>query len=282
MGMWLAGLPTLTLWALAGGVSAGLALLGLRVFRRAIPHQTLKPYNDVIGFVHGIIGVVYAVMLAFTIVVSWEQFETSQRNVQQEASIVADLLNDNKLLMTSFRDGRGPAVSEPSPVGDTLNTMQAALADYVKAVTEDEWDSMAEGRDSAWAQLSYRQIWSAYGTYAQSATVTPLQATFFGEILGKLNELGERRRARLDDAGKSLPQRFWTVLLAGGILIVAFSLFYGVEHRRVHAVLVASVAVLIGISLSLIVSLEHPFRGETGVSKEPFANLQKIDAWGPR
>ena len=173
-------------------------------------------------------------------------------------------------------------MSEPSSVGDTLNTMQAALADYVKAVTEDEWDSMAEGRDSAWAQLSYRQIWSAYGTYAQSATVTPLQATFFGEILGKLNELGERRRARLDDAGKSLPQRFWTVLLAGGILIVAFSLFYGVEHARVHAVLVASVAVLIGISLALIVSLEHPFRGETGVSKAPFANLQQFDAWGPR
>ena len=282
MGMWLAGLSTLTLWTVAVLPAAALSLGGLYLFRRAISCTAVKPYNDVIGFAHGIIGVVYAVLLGFTIIVSWEQFETAERNVGEEASAIADLFNDNKLLVATFQEENGTLLKDLPPSGQALNTMQWALSDYVSAVVDNEWDAMARGRDDGRTRNSYAFIWTAYGTYSHSATLTPLQATFFGESLRKLNELGAHRRSRLLDARKAMPPRFWTLLVGGGMLIVAFSFLYGVENRFIHALIVVTLAGLIGVCLALIVSLEHPFQGATGISNQPFVDLQATDPWSPR
>ena len=103
MGMWLAGLPTLMLWTIVILPAATLSLVGLHLVRRNTSPAAAKAYNDVVGFGHGIVGVVYAVLLGFTIIVSWEQFDAADRNVSEEASAIADLYNDNKLLVSTFR-----------------------------------------------------------------------------------------------------------------------------------------------------------------------------------
>jgi hypothetical protein len=280
--MWLAGLPTLTLWVVVMLPAAVLSLGGLYLFRRAISYTAVKPYNDVIGFAHGIVGVVYAVLLGFTIIVSWEQYETADRNVGEEASAIADLYNDNKLLVATFQQENGTLLKDLPPSGQALNEMHWALTDYVSAVVDSEWDAMAKGKEDGRARNGYAFIWATYSKYSQSATITPLQATFFGESLRKLNELGAHRRARLLDARKSMPPRFWTLLVGGGILIIAFSFLYGVENPFIHALIVATLAGLIGVCLALIVSLEHPFQGVTGISNEPFMNLQAADPWSMR
>jgi hypothetical protein len=282
MGMWLAGLSTLTLWAIVVLPATAVSLGGLYLFRRAIPYTAVQPYNDILGFAHGIIGVVYAVLLGFTIIVSWEQFEAADRNVGEEASAIADLYNDNKLLVATFQQENRTPVKDLPPSGQALNTMHWALSEYVTAVVESEWDAMSKGTEDLRARNSYAFIWAAYSTYSQSAMLTPLQATFFGESLRKLNELGAHRRARLLDARKSMPTRFWTLLVGGGILIVAFSFLYGVADFRIHMLIVATMAGLIGVCLALIISLEHPFRGDTGIRKEPFVDLQATDPWSPR
>jgi hypothetical protein len=282
MGMWLAGLPTLTLWVVVMLPAAVLSLGGLYLFRRAISYTAVKPYNDVIGFAHGIVGVVYAVLLGFTIIVSWEQYETADRNVGEEASAIADLYNDNKLLVATFQQENGIPQKDLPPSGQALNEMHWALSDYVSAVVDSEWDAMAKGKEDGRARNGYAYIWATYSKYSQSATITPLQATFFGESLRKLNELGAHRRARLLDARKSMPPRFWTLLVGGGILIIAFSFLYGVENPFIHGLIVATLAGLIGVCLALIVSLEHPFQGVTGISSEPFMNLQAADPWSMR
>jgi hypothetical protein len=282
MGMWLAGLSTLTLWTVVVLSAAALSLGGLHLFRRAIPHAALKPYNDVISFAHAIIGVVYAVLLGFTIIVSWEQFENADRNVGEEVSAIADLFNDNKLLVATFQEEHGPALQDLPPSGQALNTMQWALSDYVSAVVDSEWDAMSKGSEDGRARNSYAFIWAAYSKYSQSATLTPLQATFFGESLRKLNELGAHRRARLLDARKSMPTRFWTLLVGGGMLVITFSFLYGMANPYIHALIVATLAGLIGVCLALIVSLEHPFQGATRISNQPFVDLQATDPWSPR
>ena len=280
MAMWLSGLSSLWLWTVVVLTGAGLTLAALWLVRHTVLYATRKPPNDVIGFVHGIVGVIYAVLLGFTIVVSWEQFAMSEKNVQGEVAIIGDLYNDNKLLSAAFREEQQTSATQRTPTGDALNLMQWSLNNYVKAVVEDEWHAMAEGRDSDWAKASYGWIWQAYGRYAQFATSTPLQGIFFSESLRKLNELGERRRTRLDDAHRALPPRFWMVLVLGGVLIIAFSLLYDVASIRVHAMIAASLAALICLSLALIVSLEHPFRGGTALSSKPFMDLLDVDPWG--
>jgi len=282
MGMWLASLSTLKLWTGIVLVAAGASTAGLYFVRRAIHYSTLKPYNDVVGLAHGTIGVVYAVVLGFTIIVSWEQFDAADRNVGEEASTIADLYNDNKLLIATYQDQNGRSTTSLLPSGDELNTMQWALQDYVNAIVESEWDAMAAGRDDVRTRNSYAFIWASYAKYTRDANLNPLQSTFFGESLRKLNDLGAHRRARLLDARKSLPPRFWTLLVGCGMLIVAFSFLYGIEKAILHVLISTTLAALIGVCLALILSLEHSFLGGTAISKQPFVNLQSSDPWSIR
>src|SRR5947209_1216393 len=97
IGMWLAALPTMTLGTSVVLISVVAALVGLYIVRRAVPYGVLKQNNDVVGLVYAMVGVVYAVLLGFTVVVCWEQYEGAAHNVEEEASTVGDL----------FRDARG-------------------------------------------------------------------------------------------------------------------------------------------------------------------------------
>jgi len=66
-------------------IAIGLGLLGLFVVRRSVALATLEQHNDVAGFILAVVGVLYAVILGFVVVIVWEQFDTAQSNAHQEA-----------------------------------------------------------------------------------------------------------------------------------------------------------------------------------------------------
>jgi hypothetical protein len=252
IGMWLAGFPTAALGTAVVLVGVVASLGGLFLVRRAVPHAVLKQHNDVVGFVYAVVGVVYAVLLAFTIVVCWEQYEGAARNVEDEASAVSDL----------YRDARGFGESDVS-----ANVIQAALVGYAQAVVWEEWTTMAKGEQSQWARAQYELLWPTFYDYRPT---TAQQVAFYSESLRKLNELGDHRRARLLDARSELPSIFWILLIAGGGLTIAFTYLYGLESAWIHAVIVASLSGLICFCLFLLLSLAFPFTGGTAIQPEPF------------
>lgn len=54
------------------------------------------------------------------------------------------------------------------------------------------------------------------------------------------------------------------------MLTLAFTIVFGVRNRRVHTVMVASYAALLGFSMLLVVVLDHPYSGDVRVSSAPF------------
>jgi hypothetical protein len=244
---------TLGTAVVVGGVA--LSMAGLFVVRRVVPHTLLKQHNDVLGFVYSMIGVVYAVLLAFTIVVTWEQYEGAARNVEEEASAVGDL----------YRDARAFGATDAA-----ANVIQAALVNYVQAVVYDEWSTMAKGQESGWAKTQYELIWRAYYAYQP---VTPQQVSFYGESLRRLNELGDHRRARLLSSRNTLPPILWILLISGCALIVLLTYFFGVETAWIHGLAVASLSGLICFCLFLLLSLDHPFSGGTAIERRPFQDF---------
>ena len=55
------------------GVACSVA--GVIVVRRIVPQEKLTENNDYAGFTYGILGLIYGIYLAFTVVVVWQQFE---------------------------------------------------------------------------------------------------------------------------------------------------------------------------------------------------------------
>jgi len=88
---WIYAVPSVVFCFIMVGVMATLACLGHWVVYRYVPHRDFVKHNDVAGFVLAIVGVVYAVLLSFVVVVVWQEFENSDSVAQREASAVADL-----------------------------------------------------------------------------------------------------------------------------------------------------------------------------------------------
>ena len=66
-----------------------LAVLGLLVVQRLVPSDRREEHNDVAGFIYAVLGVAYAVLLAFVVIAVWQDYETAQINAESEAHELA-------------------------------------------------------------------------------------------------------------------------------------------------------------------------------------------------
>jgi len=69
--LWVAGL-------LVVGIGTALSMSGPSIVRRYVPVEKLTSHNDIAGFKFATAGVLYAVLLAFVIIVVWEKFSAAQ------------------------------------------------------------------------------------------------------------------------------------------------------------------------------------------------------------
>src|SRR3954466_1137542 len=122
----LVNVPTLLLAVLTVTVALGLSISGLLLVRRSVALSTLEGHNDVAGFIIAVVGVLYAVLLAFVVVVTWEEFGSAERVATEEAQQVSGLYRDAEVF-----GAQGAAA-------------QHALEAYANSVVHQEWPSMAD------------------------------------------------------------------------------------------------------------------------------------------
>jgi hypothetical protein len=73
---------------------AVLAQLGIR---SAWPSLTKGEHNDVAGFIIAVVGVIYAVLLAFVVIVSWEKLTSAEAIIGEEASAAEHLPGEHSI-----------------------------------------------------------------------------------------------------------------------------------------------------------------------------------------
>ena len=83
--------PTALLCLAIVVTAVALSLGGLVLVRRSVTLSTLESHHEVAGFILAVVGVVYAVLLAFVVIVTWEQFEEARADADREAALVEGL-----------------------------------------------------------------------------------------------------------------------------------------------------------------------------------------------
>lgn len=234
-------------------VSVILSVGGILLMRRLIPHHKLKAHNDVSGPIFATLGVLYAVLLAFVVIVVWQGFDKSQVNVQNEANYVSDLYRDSQTLSPEFG-----------------NQARVLLSEYIDTVTGEEWKAMATGKASPRVVKILDRIWALYGSYTPK---TAAENAFFDESVRKLNLLSEMRRMRLIDASIGVHPVLWFVLIFGGVATVLFICFFGAENAKVQSVMAILLAMLISLILFTILVLDYPFSGDISISPDAFSHI---------
>lgn len=231
-------------------VVVGLSLTGLALVRRRWSQAALKESNDLADPVYSMIGVLYAVLLAFIVVVVWEQFTAAGEHTLMEAGAVSDL----------YRDAGG---FPP----DTRAELRHHLVNYANDVVDHEWPAMEKGEPVNLESEAFRQLWSGYLNYQPE---TNTQIAFYNESIGRLNELGGKRKNRILSSESELPSILWVLLIGGSVICIGYTFLFGTENHAVHMVVVAFLSAVLAFVLFLIFSLEHPYSGSLSVRPDGF------------
>lgn len=217
--------------------------------QRRLASEVLRRHNDVAGYLFSAVGVLYAVLLGFVVVVVWQKYDGTVANVQDEVNAAGDLYHD--------LDGY-PAALRMRIRGD--------LAAYAQNAIAVEWPAMARNRDvpEAGSKLledaTYRvnQFSPAggKGINAQQAAMVNEQRLF------------DARRERLVHAQPAVPLVLWFALVVGALAMVAFCYIFGVENRPAQLLMTAVLVGFIGILFVVIGEFATPFSGGVRISSE--------------
>jgi hypothetical protein len=231
-----------------------LACLGLALVHPLVDVRVRRAHNDLAGFSIAIISVVYAVLLAFIAVATWESFSSAETIVQAEAGYIGNL----------YRDTKG----FPDQIGEQMRT---TLKDYTETVIRTEWPVQRQGEvpGSGW-----KPLYKLHGQLISFEPETRWEAIIEAEFLRVLNELYKAREARLTAAAGHIPVVIWWIIAIGGALTTAFTYLFGFESFRLHLTMTGAVAASLSLVVVLIVALDWPFRGEVSVAPEAYVDVE--------
>ncbi len=243
----------LWLFALALVVLTALAMCGPYLIRRRVALERLRTNNEVAGFKFATVGVLYAVLLAFAIVVVWQKFDDADNAVAREAGAAA----------TIYRLSYG--------IGDPAGTeLRDHMSDYLQAVIDRDWPAMSQGTANPAAT---RALNAVYNSLLTDHSGDRLGAVAVGEILQELDQVTAARRERLVMSEGIVPNILWLVLFGGAVLTIGFTFFFGSENLRAQSAMTGTLSMLILGGLLIIIAVDFPFTGPVSVDSAPLARV---------
>lgn len=245
-------------------LTVGLALLGLFLFRRAIPRGRLAETGSVTGSAFTLVGILYPLVAAFALSTVWDGHQAAQAATANEAAAVADLLY----------------ASEALPAATRAAVSQQTLA-YAQDVMNDEFPRMRLGSPIESRSEQLRQIRRTLSG-AEPRTRQEIQA--YDESATALERLSSSRSERTGDSSagskSGLEPEIWVLLIGGAVISVLFTYMVDTNDVTIHALCVALTAALLGFVLYLILTLDRPFVGSLAVSTDAYQ--QVVDDWVAR
>jgi Protein of unknown function (DUF4239) len=240
---------TFTGFAILLGV---LVVVGLSVhlIHKYWPYTIRQKHNDVAGFIFAAVAVFYAVMVAFVVVVGWEDLSTARQTTYTEANQLANIYWISHSL--------------PSPQGPVIESL---TLEYAHTVIDDEWPLMEKEESSPQAQLVLDQMRDDVFAFMPRSGQ---QQVLDEQAVTSVNELSAARRNRLVSMNEAIGEPLWVVLIIGGVITVCFCLLFGLQSKAAHYGMVAALAVLVVLSLLLIKEIQYPFAGNPHIGPEAF------------
>ncbi len=193
-----------------------------------------------------VIGTMFAVVLAFVILLALQSYQRARDGSSVEAIAVTELHSVADLFQAPSRD-----------------RLHGGLVCYARAVIEDEWPAMREGRSS---ELVQSWIDKLGREFAIADPHGARQETAYAQWFDLQSQRREGRRERLAEAAPFVPLPLWFVLGIGASLTIAYMC---AQADRREGVLIQSIPVgfvtaLMTAGLLVVFFLDHPYAGESG------------------
>jgi Protein of unknown function (DUF4239) len=257
---WIYNNPTWLWGTILVALVTSIASGGLLIFHRLVHVNLRRAHNDLAGFTIAIISVLYAVLLAFIAIATWESFSKASDIVENESDYVGGMYLDT----AGLPDAKGQEIRD-------------ALEKYVSVVIDQEWPIQRDGKTPTQGWKPLRDLATAIATiHPQNSGETVIEA----ELLKSWNQVYDARSARLSAVQGHIPGVIWCIVFFGAAITIAYTYLFGFESFGMHVAMTATVAATLALVIVMIIALDWPFRGQISVSPDPFIMTQQswVDA----
>ena len=215
--------------------------------------QKLSLEIEIGGVIYGGVVAVYSILLAFVVVIVWEQYQATGDRVQLEASKTFNLYRSS----FGFPDSTGGKVRH-------------AIRDYIQSLYVDEWPAMERDTLSLVTKEKYNALWkSIYDIRPKD----DYEKIWYQSMVGGINDFGDARLLRISDIEASIPDIMWYILIFGGIITLLFAALFKGKNHRLHFVKILIFALLIVMNWVLIYLLDHPYKGILKIQPNAFETI---------
>lgn len=232
-----------------GGFIFTIIIVALTIIFAVVCHYFIHRYllddkvdNEVAGVLVHLVGILYAVLIAFVAVTSWGDFDRAISNAKVEVNSLSDLYR---------------VVHGFSP--ESRDRIRKDIIRYGNLMKNEEWPAMQKGLSSNEAARAAEDIVVAVETFSSE---TLSQSNLHQDALTLLHSFMDARRLRIAKINEGLPSMLWTALIVGAALTIGLTFFLYVKNRFRQLLMTAILAALIGILLSLVYEFEYPYKGE--------------------
>ena len=253
---------TLPTWLQALVIVGGTVLAAMSVelaARRLVRQEVRQRHNDAAAAMFGVIGTTFAVLLAFVVMLTFEEYGAARSAVASEAAVARDVA-----------DAAG-GLQEPA----RTNLRHSVIA-YLAQVMDTEWPAQAAGQSNQSAEAALVAL------NREAVLVQPAlqgEVTYHAALVAALARLQDARALRQSTAANQVPSIVWAVVLLGGALTVAAGSFLGAPSLRMHVVMSATLAASGALVVVLIVALSQPYRGDFRIPTTPYQRvLSQVNA----
>ena len=199
--------------------------------------------------VFAFLGTAFAVILAFVVLEAFQSFNDAKSGAEEEATTLVQLSRTAEFF---------PA-AEHEPI-------EGVLICYGRAVINDEWPTMKEGRRSPVVQTWVNRF---QDDLKELHPHTPAEEAAFLKLLDQQDKRTDARRVRLSEANRDLPAPVWFFLGLGAAITVGAALFFADRRESfiVQGTLIAAITALVVSGLLLVWFLDHPYENRSGSIK---------------
>jgi hypothetical protein len=250
--------PTWKVGLLVVGLAAGGAVIVELVARQVLSLDARREGNDVAAAMFSVIGVTFAVLLAFVVMLTYESYASARATTVVEAGMAAEVQDATTGLATPVRAA-----------------LRRALVAYLDAVILREWPAQAGGHEDDSGEEPLRAMIDIASVYQPAGTS---DADDHQALLAALARLREARATRRLAAMSGVPGLVWVVMLLGGAMTVSAASFLAAPNARMHMAMSATLAASGGLVVVMVIALNQPFRGDLRISAQAFERLRTVVA----
>ncbi len=243
-------MSSLTDCILIVGCTTVLSIAGLYVVRKRFSRQQLEACHEVGGFLLSVVGTLYAILVGLIVVNSQGKVDAASQMAVSEANMLSNIYH----LSNTFKQ-------------PTRAHIHKHIYDYAIAVTNQDWSRVEEGMEKEATIPAYQALWHDVTQYVPHEEN---ESQCYATMLNDIQELSRARKYRMVAARGGLSSVLWSVLVAGGAMIVLFTYFFFIESFIAQAIMTMFVAVFLSLNVYLIFICQNPYRAELGVKESGF------------